>query len=86
MLPESDGLLLTPGGTEFPDVGKLRLAAWRLLVDLSAAKAFREKLLPPYAQLIDCRCELCTTPNGDPSVAGVLGRRRIPFTPLSERF
>ncbi len=53
MLPERDGLLLAPDGTEFPDLGELRLAAWRLLGDLSAAEAFREKLLPPCVQLID---------------------------------
>ncbi len=30
MLPERNGLLLAPDGTEFPDLGELRLAAWRL--------------------------------------------------------
>ena len=44
MLPERDGLLLTPDRTEFPSLKELRLAAWRLLGDLSAAEAFREKL------------------------------------------
>ena len=66
-----NGLLLTPDGTEFPDLGELRLAAWRLSGDLSAAKAFREKLLPPYVQLIDRGRELCITPSGAPFVAGV---------------
>ena len=85
MLPERDGLLLAPDGTEHPNLGELRLAAWRLSGDLSAAEAFREKLLPPYVQLIDRRCELCTMPSGGPFVAGVLDGRRIPFTHLSER-
>ncbi len=84
MLPERDGLLLAPDGTQFPDLGELRLAAWRLSGDLSAAEAFREKLLPPIVQLIDRRHELCTTPSGGPFVAGVLDGRRIPFTSLSE--
>ena len=84
MLPECDGLLLAPDGTEFPDLGELRLATWRLSGDLSAAEAFREKLLPPYVQLIDRRRELCITPSGAPFVAGVLAGRRIPFTRLSE--
>ena len=54
MLPERDGLLHAPDGTEFPDLGELYLATWRLLGDLSAAEAIREKLLPPYVHLIDC--------------------------------
>ncbi len=58
MLPERDGILLSPDGTEFPNLGELRLAAWRLSGDLSTAEAFREKLLPPYVQLIDRRREL----------------------------
>ncbi len=85
MLPECDSLLLVPDGTEFPNLRELRLAAWRLLGYLFAAEAFREKLLPPYVQLIDRRCELCTMPSGGPFVAGVLDGRRIPFTHLSER-
>ena len=85
MLSERDGLLLTPDGTEFPDLMELRLAAWRPSGDLSTAEVFREKLLPPYVQLIDSRCELCTTTSGGPFVAGVLDGRRIPFTRLSER-
>ncbi len=78
MLPERDGLLLAPDGTAS------HLAAWKLSGDLSAAEAFREKLLPPYVQLIDCRRELCITPNYGYFVAGVLNGRRIPFTRLSE--
>ena len=85
MLPERDGLLLDPDGTEHPNLGELRLAAWRLSGDLSAAEAFREKLLPPYVQLIDRRRELCITPSGGPFVAGVLNGRRIPFTHLLEQ-
>ena len=53
MLPEHVCLLLAPDGTEFPDLGELHLATWRLLRDLSAVEAFQEKLLPPYVQLID---------------------------------
>ncbi len=52
-MPERDLLLFTLDGTEFPDLRELHLAAWRLSGDLSAAKVFREKLLPPYLQLID---------------------------------
>ena len=63
MLPERDGLLLDPDRTEFPDLGELGLATWRLSGDLPAAEAFREKLLPPYGQLIDRRHELCITPS-----------------------
>ena len=48
MLPERDGLLLTPDGTEFPVLGEFRLAAWILSGDLSTAEAFRKKLLPPH--------------------------------------
>ncbi len=40
MLPERDSLLLAPDVTEFPDLGELRLAAWRLSGDLSIAEAF----------------------------------------------
>ena len=61
-----------------------RLAARRLSGDLSAAEAFREKLLPPYVQLIHSRRELCITPSGGPFVAGILDGKRIPFTRLSE--
>ncbi len=86
MLPERNGLLLAPDGTEFPNLRELCLAAWRLSGDLSAAEVFREKLLPPYAQLIDHQRELYTMPSGGPFVAGVLDRRRIPFTRLSEWF
>ncbi len=85
MLPERDGLLHAPDGTEHPNLGELRLAAWRLSGDLSAAEAFREKLLSPYVQLIDRRRELCITPSGAPFVAGVLVGRRIPFTRLLEQ-
>ncbi len=84
MLPERYGLLLAPDGTEFSDLRELRLAAWRFLGDLCAAEAFRNKLLPPYVQLIDRRRELCTMQSGGPFVAGVLDGRRIPFTHLSE--
>ena len=84
MLPERNGFLFAPDGTEFPDLRELRLATWRLLGDLSTAEAFREKLLPPYVQLVDHRYELCTTPNGSPFGAGVPNGRRIPFTRLSE--
>ncbi len=84
MLPECDGLLLTPDGTEFPDLRELSLAAWRLSGDLSAAESFQEKLLPPYVQLIDRQRKLCTMPSGGPYLAGVLDGRRIPFTRLSE--
>ncbi len=84
MLPECGSLLLAPGGTEFPDLGVLRLAAWKLSGDLYTAEVFRKKLLPPYVQLIDRRRELCTTPSGSPFVAGVPDGRRNPFTRLSE--
>ncbi len=40
MLPELAGLLLDPNGTEHPNLGELRLTAWRLSGDLSAAEAF----------------------------------------------
>ncbi len=83
MLPECDGLLLVPDGTELPDLGELQ-AAWRILGDLSTTEVFQQKLLPPYVQLIDRRRELCIMPSGGPFVAGVLDGRRIPFTCLSE--
>ncbi len=85
MLPECGGLLLAPDRTEFPDLGELHLAVWRLSGDFSAAEAFQEKLLPPYGLLIDHRRELCTTPSGIRFVAGVLDGRMIPFTRLSEQ-
>ena len=52
-LPEHDGLLLAPDGSKFPNLQELCLATWRSLGDLSTGEAFREKLLPPYVQLID---------------------------------
>ncbi len=69
MLPKHNGLLLAPDGTEFPDLGELCLATWRLSDDFAAAEAVQEKLLPPYVQLIDHQRELCTTPSGGPFVA-----------------
>ncbi len=71
--------------SEFTDLQELHLATWRLLGDLLAGKAFQERLLPPCVQLIDRRCELCTTPSGGPFVAGVLDGKRILFTLLSEQ-
>ena len=69
---ERDGLLLTPDGSEFPDLRELCLANWRLLGDLSAGEAFRERLLPPNVQLMDRQRGLCTMPSVIPFVTGVL--------------
>ena len=86
MLPECDGLLLAPDGTEFPDLRELCLATWRLSGDIFAAEVFKRSCCHHaiYVQPINRRPELCTMSCGGPFVAGDLDGRRIPFTCLSE--
>ncbi len=86
LLPKVDGLIMGPDGVSHPNLHELHLAAWRLSGDLSIDEAFRERLLQPYAQLIDYQCTILTMPSGGPFLAGVLEGVRIPFTHLLGQF
>ena len=85
LLPECGGLPLGLDGSVYSDLQELCLADWRILGDLSAGEAVRERLLPPCVHLIHHICRIYTTPSGGPFVAGVLGGRRIHFTLPSEQ-
>ncbi len=86
LLPEVDATLVGGDGVLHPNLQQLHLAAWRLLGDLSAGEAFRERLQQPFVQLIDRRRAICTMPSAGPFLAGVLEGVLIPFTPLSGPF
>ena len=82
MLPQTDQLLSDPDGLPYPDLGTLRLAAWRLSGVRSRQQAFRRQLRQPWRLPCALPQGTSTIRSGGSFVAGVLYGVSIPFSPL----
>ncbi len=61
------------------------LDTWKTLGRSAAGDVFWERLQPPFVQLIDHQCIICTMPSGGPFIGAALSWRRILFILVSEQ-
>ena len=82
LLPTRRNLLQGPRGERHPDLGSLRLAAWRVSGETSKQREFQSKLQVPAWLLCDLPQKGFIRRNGAVLYAGANAGTRIPFTHL----